>query len=39
VDELIRQSGASSAAVQMELLELELAGELERHEGGLVSRI
>ncbi|MEM7666750.1 MAG: DNA-processing protein DprA [Pseudomonadota bacterium] len=37
VDELIRQSGASSAAVHMALLELELAGELERHSGGLVS--
>lgn len=38
IDELIRQSGVSPAAVQMELLELELAGELERHEGGMVSR-
>ncbi len=37
VDELIRQSGASSAAVHMVLLELELTGELERHEGGAVS--
>ncbi|MFU7528145.1 DNA-processing protein DprA [Qipengyuania sp. ASV99] len=37
VDELIRQSGASGAAVQMALLELELSGELERHGGGLVS--
>ncbi len=37
VDELIRQSGASSAAVHMALLELELAGNLERHPGGLVS--
>lgn len=37
VDELIRQSGASSAAVQMVLLELELSGELERHDGGMVS--
>ncbi|MGB3710200.1 MAG: DNA-processing protein DprA [Erythrobacter sp.] len=39
VDELIRQSGASPAAVQMALLELELAGELERHDGGMVSRV
>lgn len=38
VDELIRQSGAPSAAVHMTLLELELSGELERHAGGLVSR-
>jgi len=38
VDELIRQSGASAASVHMALLELELAGELERHEGGLVRR-
>lgn len=39
VDELIRQSGASPAAVHMALLELELAGELERHDGGMVSRL
>ncbi|MEM6476813.1 MAG: DNA-processing protein DprA [Pseudomonadota bacterium] len=39
VDELIRQSGASAAAVHMALLELELGGELERHAGGLVSRV
>ncbi|MDJ0642237.1 MAG: DNA-processing protein DprA [Erythrobacter sp.] len=37
VDELIRQSGASSAAVHMALLELELGGDLERHSGGMVS--
>lgn len=37
MDELIRQSGASAPAVHMALLELELAGELERHQGGLVS--
>ena len=37
VDELIRQSGASAAAVHMALLELELGGELERHAGGMVS--
>src|SRR5947209_4254203 len=37
VDELIRQSGLSAAAVQMVLLELELAGCLERHAGGRVS--
>jgi DNA processing protein len=39
VDELIRQSGASAAAVHMALLELELVGELERHAGGMVSRV
>jgi DNA processing protein len=38
VDELIRQTGAPSAAVQMALLELELAGQLERHAGGAVSK-
>lgn len=37
VDELVHQSGASAAAVQMALLELEVSGELERHSGGLVS--
>ncbi|MDP1027206.1 DNA-processing protein DprA [Sphingomonas sp. KR1UV-12] len=37
VDELIRQSGAAPAAVQMVLLELELAGRLVRHAGGRVS--
>jgi DNA processing protein len=37
VDELIRQSGCDPAAVQMVLLELELAGRLERHAGARVS--
>ncbi|MBX3562246.1 MAG: DNA-processing protein DprA [Sphingomonas sp.] len=37
VDELIRQSGRSPAEVQTVLLELELAGRLERHAGGRVS--
>ncbi len=37
VDELIRQSGAGAAAVQLALLELEIAGRLERHAGGRVS--
>lgn len=37
VDELIRQSGMSSAIIQTVLLELELAGRLERHAGGRVS--
>lgn len=37
IDELIRQSGLSPAIVQTVLLELELAGRLERHAGGRVS--
>jgi DNA processing protein len=37
VDEIIRLSGASSAAVQTALLELDLAGRLDRHAGGRVS--
>ena len=37
VDELIRQSSCAPAAVQMVLLELELAGRLERHAGGRVA--
>ncbi|WP_375289335.1 DNA-processing protein DprA [Qipengyuania sp.] len=37
VDEIIRQSGAAAAAVQLALLELEIAGRLERHAGGRVS--
>lgn len=37
IDELIRQSGASPAIVQTVLLELELAGRLERHAGGRVA--
>lgn len=37
VDELIRQSGDSPSAVQLALLELEVAGRLQRHAGGRVS--
>lgn len=37
VDELIRQSRVEPAVVHMVLLELELAGRLERHAGGRVS--
>ena len=37
IDELIRQSGEPTAAVQLALLELELAGQLVRHAGGRVS--
>jgi DNA processing protein len=39
VDELVRQSGLPPAVVQTVLLELELAGRLERHAGGRVSLI
>ncbi|OWK29767.1 DNA-processing protein DprA [Sphingomonas mucosissima] len=39
VDEVIRQSAAPPAVVQMVLLELELAGRLERHAGGRVSLV
>lgn len=38
IDELVRQSGRPAAAVQLVLLELELAGRIERHAGGRVSR-
>lgn len=37
IDEVIRQSGLAPAIVQTILLELELAGRLERHAGGRVS--
>jgi len=37
VDELVRQSGAPAGAVQLILLELDLAGRLDRHAGGKVS--
>jgi DNA processing protein len=37
VDELVRQSSLAPATVQMILLELELAGRIERHAGGRVS--
>jgi DNA processing protein len=39
VDEVIRQSDRSPAVVQTVLLELELAGRLERHAGGRVSLV
>ena len=39
VDEIIRLSGAPSGAVQMALLELDLAGRIERHAGGKVSLV
>jgi DNA processing protein len=37
IDDLIRLSGISAAAVRVVLLELELAGRLERHGGGMVT--
>ncbi len=37
VDELVRQSGVPAALLQTVLLELELAGRIERHAGGKVS--
>lgn len=39
VDELIRQSALPPAIVQLILLELELAGRIERHAGGRVALI
>ncbi len=39
VDDLVRQSGWSIRAVQTTLLELEMAGRLERHGGNAVSLI
>jgi len=38
IDELVRQIGADAAVILAALLELELAGRLERHPGGKVSR-
>jgi len=37
IDDVVRLSGSSPAIVRTVLLELELAGRLERHGGGLVS--
>ena len=39
VDDLVRMSAASPAIVRVVLLELELAGRIERHGGGLVSLV
>jgi DNA processing protein len=39
IDDLVRLSEATPAAVRTVLLELEIAGRLERHGGGLVSLI
>ena len=38
LDDLVRLSGASPAVVRIVLLELELAGRIERHAGGLFAR-
>jgi DNA processing protein len=38
VDELVRQCQLSAATIATLLLELELAGRVERHPGNLVSR-
>jgi DNA processing protein len=37
IDDLVRMSGAGPAVVRTVLLELEIAGRLERHRGGLVA--
>ena len=39
IDEIVRQSHSPPAIVQLVLLELELAGRIERHAGGRVSLI
>jgi DNA processing protein len=39
LDDLIRMAGTSPAIARTVLLELELAGKLERHGGGLVSLV
>ena len=39
IDDLVRLSGSSPAIVRTVLLELDLAGRLERHGGSLVSML
>jgi DNA processing protein len=39
VDELVRQSGQATATVQLVLLELELAGRVQRHAGAKISLV
>ncbi|WP_411341894.1 DNA-processing protein DprA [Sphingopyxis sp. J-6] len=39
IDELVRQSGQAATTVQLVLLELELAGRIERHAGARVSLV
>jgi len=38
-DALVQMSGAPARAVQLVLLELELAGRIERHGGGRISLV
>jgi DNA processing protein len=39
IDDLVRLAQSSPTVVRMVLLELEIAGRIERHGGGLVSLI
>jgi DNA processing protein len=39
IDDLVRLSGAPAAAVRITLLELEIAGRIERQPGGLVALV
>lgn len=39
IDDIIRHTGQPAAAVHLVLLELDLAGRLERHSGGVVSLV
>jgi DNA processing protein len=39
MDDLVRLSGSSPAVVRTVLLELEIAGRIERHGGGLMSLV
>jgi DNA processing protein len=39
IDDLVRLSRSSPAIVRTVLLELELAGRLERHGGGMISLV
>ncbi|MFB2552276.1 DNA-processing protein DprA [Ensifer soli] len=39
VDDIVRHTGLSAAAVHLALLELDLAGRLQRHSGGRVSLV
>jgi DNA processing protein len=39
IDDLVREADAPPSMVQTALLELELAGKIERHGGGLVSLV
>jgi DNA processing protein len=39
IDDLLRETKAPAGAMQMALLELELAGRIERHGGGLISLV